>query len=373
MSDLVRIAPGALVIGKPLPWTVFDSSGNLLLRQGHVIHSNAQLEQLFERGLFKPRQIHKAVEENFEDTRARNPFADYPELLDTVEVTLTSIANKESSARSRLLGLTRMISRMCDEAPDASLGLIHLYSVEPRFYEQILFYGILCHFIAREFGLSGKRASVLTAAALTANLALVPVADKLNASKKVLSDQERGVIRTHPERSINALEAAGIDNQLLLRTVLQHHERADGSGYPQGLSGTDILPEAEIIALAERYIAMITRRAYRDRLGIADARRLINNMADGHLRPAIPRSLLKVLTDYPPGILVRLVNEEIAVVTGRPVHARGPFVKAIINPRGERYNGTFERDCSQLDYNIRQQEEPETMPSMDFGLVWGLR
>ena len=96
------------------------------------------------------------------------------------------------------------------------------------------------------------------------------------------------------------------------------------------------------MALAERYI-MITRRAYRNRLGVVDARRLINNMADGHLRPAIPRALLKVLTDYPPGILVRLVNEEIAVVTGRPVHARGPFVKAIINPRGERYNGTFER------------------------------
>jgi hypothetical protein len=373
LSDLVRIAPGALAIGKPLPWTVYDSSGNLLLRQGHVIQTNAQLEQLFERGLFKPRVIRKAIEETLEDTRARNPFADYPKLLKSLEVTLTSITDREPNARSLLLDLTRMITRMCEEAPDASLGLIHLYCIEPGFLEQILFYGILCHFIAREFGLSETRSSVLTAAALTANLALVPVADKLNASRKVLSDQQREVIRTHPERSGKALEAAGIDNQLLLRAVLQHHERADGSGYPRRLSGTDILPEAEIIALAERYIAMISRRAYRDRLGIAEARRLINNMADGHLRPAIPRSLLKVLTDYPPGTLVRLANEEIAVVTARPVHLRGPFVKAIINPRGERYNGTFERNCSHPDYNIRQQEEPETMPSMDFGLVWGLR
>lgn len=373
MSNLVRIAPGALTIGRPLPWTVFDSSGNVLLRQGNVIHSNAQLEKLFDRGLFKPRQIKKAVEENFQDTRARNPFADYPELLDTLEVTLTSIAEKEPSARNRLLGLTRLITRMCEEAPDASLGLVHLYSVEPNFQEQVLFYGILSHFIAREFGLSSKRSSVLTAAALTANLALVPVADKLNASKKVLSDKERSVIRTHPERSARALESAGVDNELLLRIVRQHHERADGSGYPEGVSGTDILPEAEILALAERYIAMITRRAYRDRLGILDSRRLINNMADGHLRPAIPRSLLKVLTDYPPGILVRLVNNEVAVVTGRPVHHRGPFARAVINPRGDRYNGTFERDCSEIDYNIREQEEPEVMPSMDFGLVWGLR
>ena len=81
---------------------------------------------------------------------------------------------------------------------------------------------------------------------LSANLALVPVADKLNASKKVLTDKERSVIRLHPERSAQALEAAGIDNELLLRAVRQHHERADGSGYPKGLSGTEITPEAEI-------------------------------------------------------------------------------------------------------------------------------
>ena len=110
-------------------------------------------------------------------------------------------------------------------------GADPFYPVEPRFYEQILFYGIL-YFIAREFGLSEKRASVMTAAALTANLALVPVADKLNASKKVLTDKERSVIRLHP--SAVPRQGAGIDNELLLRAVRQHHERADGSATRRG-------------------------------------------------------------------------------------------------------------------------------------------
>ncbi|MDX1819027.1 MAG: phosphohydrolase, partial [Marinobacter sp.] len=124
---------------------------------------------------------------------------------------------------------------------------------------------------------------------------------------------------------------------------------------------------------SERYVAMITKRAYRKRMSVSEARRMITTLGDGKYRPAIPRALLEVLGEYPPGILVRLDNNEVAVVTGRPVRARGPFVKAIFGPRGNRYSGTFERDTSVLEYNIRTLEEPEIMPSMDFSLIWGFR
>lgn len=373
MTELVRIAPGALTIGRPLPWDVYDADGNILLRQGYVIQTDSQLEQLFERGRFKPRKIERPQEETFEDTRDRNPFADYPDLLHSLEATLKAITDSDPSAQKRLLGLARMIERTCTESPDASLALVHLYSIGPVIHEQILFYAILCQFIGRQFGLEEKRVAVLTAAALTANLGLVPIADKLNASNTVLNDEQRGVIRKHPERSIQALQAAGIDNKLLLTIIAQHHEQADGSGYPKGLSGTEIRPEAEILALAERYVAMITKRAYRQRMNVADARKLIANLADGKFRPAIPKALLQILGEYPPGILVRLENNEVGVVTRRPVRARGPFVKAIFGPRGNRYTGTFERDTSEPDFGIQSLEEPEVMPSMDFSLVWGFR
>lgn len=373
MTDLVRIAPGALTIGRPLPWTVYDTDGNVLLRQGYVIQTNSQLEQLFERGRFKPRKIERPQEEVFEDNRERNPFADYPDLLQALETTLNAITEGDPSAQNRLLGLARMVERTCTESPEATLALVHLYSIGPVIYEQILFYAILCQFVGRQFGLEEKRISVLTAAALTANLALVPIADKLNASNTILNEEQRGVIRRHPHRSIQALREAGIDNKLLLTIIAQHHEQADGSGYPKGLSGTEIRPEAEILALAERYVAMITKRAYRNRMNIAQARKLIANLADGKFRPAIPKALLQVLGEYPPGVLVRLENNEVGVVIKRPVRARGPFVKAIFGPRGNRYTGTFERDTSLLEFNIRALEEPEIMPSMDFSLVWGFR
>ena len=200
--------------------------------------------------------------------------------------------------------------------------------------------------------------------------------DGVMTDGRLYLDAHGGEIKTLHVRDglgLKRLQAAGIDNKLLLTIIAQHHEQADGSGYPKGLSGTEIRPEAEILALAERYVAMITKRAYRQRMNVADARKLIANLADGKFRPAIPKALLQILGEYPPGILVRLENNEVGVVTRRPVRARGPFVKAIFGSRGNRYTGTFERDTSEPDFGIQSLEEPEVMPSMDFSLVWGFR
>lgn len=372
MSNHVRVAPGVLIVGKPLPWTVYDADGNVLLRQGYVIQSDMQLEQLFERGLFQPREMELRTEpEIVEDVRARNPFTDYPGLLSALETTLRSISDREPSARKRLAGLARLIDRICLEAPDPCLALVHLYAVEPTAAEQTLFYAIICHFTACQLTLTEDKRLVLIGAALTANLALQPFLDKLNNSRRRLSDEQRLVIRKHPLLSVKALEEAGIDNPQLLRIIEQHHESHDGSGYPAGLKDDQILVEARILALAERYTAMITRRAYRERFSVDKAMRAIHEGLRDQPRPEIYKALLAALTPYPPGCLVRLANNEVAVVTHRPTRLGDHTAQAIVGPTGNRYMGGFKRDCSMLEFNIRAVEDMDVLPSMDFGLLWG--
>ncbi|KKN46967.1 hypothetical protein LCGC14_0667590 [marine sediment metagenome] len=373
LTSLVRIAPGALTIGRPLPWEVYDSDGSVLLCQGYVIQNDSQLEQLFERGLFKPRiiEVHQEGNEASGDGADCNPFARYPDYLHTLENALAAVANGEPEAHGQIQDLAHALERACIHAPDSCLALVHLYSTGPTIHEQIIFYAILCQLIARQFGLDEQRIPVLTEAALSANLALVPIADKLNAVNKVLNSEQRSVISKHPQRSILALQAAGIDNDLLFTIIAQHHEQADGSGYPKGLSGADIRPEAEILALAERYIAMITKRAYRKRMNVTAARKLIANLADGTFRPALPKALLQILGEYPPGTLVRLENNEVGVITGRPVRARGPFVQIVFDASGKSSDARLERDTSVPYFGIQALEEPDIMPSMNFSSMWG--
>lgn len=371
-QNLVRVAPGVLVVGKPLPWPVFDSHGEVLLAQGYVIQSDAQLEQLYKRGMFYPRQAENPDEEVQEEVAEgeRNPFADYRALLKTLNRTYEAISNRDPEARLKLLGLARLIDRICREAPDPSLALVHLYSVEPTATEQSLFYAIVCHFAGRELGMEEGRIVVLMAAALSANLALMPILDKLNASSHALSSQQRSIIHRHPQLAARALHDAGIENRLLLKIVMQHHERSDGSGYPERLTSDEILPEAHIMALAEHYVALISRRGYRPRFSIPQARKAISDAAQESPRPALFRALLDALTPYPPGALVRLASNEVAVVTHRPEQLHGHRAKAISDPRGSAYSHGFERNTDLLEFNIRTVEVVDMMPPMDFQALW---
>lgn len=371
-QSLVRVAPGVLVVGKPLPWPVFDNQGEVLLAQGYVIQGDAQLEQLYKRGMFYPRQAENPDEEVQEDVAEgeRNPFSDYRALLKTLKRTHQAISARDPEARLKLLGFARLIDRICREAPDPTLALVHLYSVEPTATEQSLFYAIVCHFTATELGMDEGRRVVLMAAALSANLALMPILDRLNASTHGLTDQQRTIIRRHPQLAARALHDAGIENRLLLKIIMQHHERSDGSGYPEGLEGDAILPEASILALSEHYVALISRRGYRPRHSITEARKAIADAARESTRPKLFQALLNALTPFPPGGLVRLANNEIAVVTHRPLLRNGHAVKAITDPRGSAYLTGFRRTTDLLEFNIRAVEVVDVMPPMDFQALW---
>lgn len=78
-----------------------------------------------------------------------------------------------------------------------------------------------------------------------------------------LNDEEYGRIKVHPEMGSRILEKIQ-EMPELMTGAKWHHERYDGSGYPDGLAGSDIPEEARIIAVADAYDAMTSRRSYRD-------------------------------------------------------------------------------------------------------------
>lgn len=82
-----------------------------------------------------------------------------------------------------------------------------------------------------------------------------------------LSELEFGFIRQHPETGYEILKSVDFPWPIA-QTVLQHHERLDGSGYPYGLKDGEILPEAKILSVADVVEAMTSHRPYRAALGI---------------------------------------------------------------------------------------------------------
>ena len=121
--------------------------------------------------------------------------------------------------------------------------------------------------IARKIGFSQDQISALHCAGLIHDVGKVHVPAEILANPNGLSEAEFSIIKTHPLVGYEILKAIEFPWPIA-QIVYQHHERMDGSGYPLGLSGKDILLEARILAVADVVEAMSSHRPYRPALGI---------------------------------------------------------------------------------------------------------
>lgn len=120
--------------------------------------------------------------------------------------------------------------------------------------------------IAQELRLSAKMVEGLNLAAVVHDVGKISVPIEILSKPRALSDIEYALIKQHAEYGYEILKEIDFPWPIA-KTVLQHHERLDGSGYPQGLRGDEILLEARILAVADVIEAMASHRPYRPSLG----------------------------------------------------------------------------------------------------------
>ena len=130
--------------------------------------------------------------------------------------------------------------------------------------------GELATAIGAEMGMAGAQLDALRLAGTIHDIGKIAVPAEILSKPGRLSETEFSLIQAHPTIGFDIL--ADVDfGSPVAEMVLQHHERLDGSGYPQGLKGAGILPEARILAVADVVEAMSSHRPYRPALGMEAA------------------------------------------------------------------------------------------------------
>ena len=124
--------------------------------------------------------------------------------------------------------------------------------------------------IALVMGLPPERIEGIRLAATVHDLGKISIPAEILAKPSGLTEAEMSMIRIHPRSGYEILKRVEFPWPIAL-IVLQHHERIDGSGYPQGLRGPDILLEAKILGVADVVDAMCSHRPYRPAIGIDKA------------------------------------------------------------------------------------------------------
>ncbi len=120
----------------------------------------------------------------------------------------------------------------------------------------------LARSIAQEMGLSGNQVDGLRMAANVHDLGKIAVPAEILSKPTKLNDIEFDLIKIHPQTGYDILKDIDFPWPLA-QIVLQHHERINGSGYPQGLKGEEILLESRILAVADVVEAIASHRPYR--------------------------------------------------------------------------------------------------------------
>ncbi len=373
----IQLQEGDLIIGTPLPWPVYAEDGELLLEQGRAIATDRQKRILLTRGLYRqatPEEVRRL--EKQEKFSLASPF----NVLDAIRQNVNRIlddmnAAVDSNYQDRVIKVAMVIQKLCGENADAALGAVIIDQQAIYSHIHPVMCALLTELLLRRQNIPDQDRLLYIAAALTQNIGMLDLQDVLNEQSAPLSIQQQLAIRKHPIISHDILLCLGISDKEWLDTVLKHHERPDGSGYPRGLRGDQISLFARTLSLSDIYSAMVLPRQYRDGYFIKKALRDIFMQRGSAVDTELAQLLIKELGVYPPGTFVQLANGDTAIVVSRGVkQANAPVVLSIISRTGAPYKKPQRIDTLQRELYgvVKVIARPEAL-QLDRNQIWGLR
>lgn len=373
VQDLIRL-------GEPLPFAVYDLQQRLLLNERQLISSQRQWELLLERGAWVERtrveQLRAgrdaAVSNHVERAiRAPTLFDRWERALWDLDALLRSTAKGKASLVEWHDEVDNFI-QLVDRDPDVAL-FIALRQEDRRFALYALAHSlhsaVLCLMCARQAGWTVSRQVDSVGAALSMNVAMLELQAQMAEQSTPPTRQQLQQIRAHPELGVQMLRAAGVADGAWLQAVAEHHERADGSGYPQG--ALQVCEEARVLRMADVYMAKITPRANRPALP--------PQLAAGQLFQQEPGStlamgLIRSIGVHPPGSLVMLKSGEVAVVMRRPRLGTAPLVCTLSDSKGQPSVNSRKLDSADPGHAItgpclQTQAFPRVLPERAYGIL----
>jgi diguanylate cyclase (GGDEF)-like protein/putative nucleotidyltransferase with HDIG domain len=148
--------------------------------------------------------------------------------------------------------------------------------------------------LAESIGLSPDEVSKVSTAALLHDIGKIGVPDKILNKKGKLSGEDWEAIKSHPRLGANIV--GNIPNLVpCVSSILYHHERWDGGGYPEGLKGEEIPIEARILAIADSFAAMTSARPYRPALHTEDVIKEIRRCAGSQFDPQLVEGFIGII------------------------------------------------------------------------------
>ena len=256
-------------------------------------------------------------------------------------------------------GLVDEITLSVTRNPSALLSLVRLKNKDDYTYLHSVAVCALMVSLGRQLGMEGDALKSVGMAGLFHDVGKMMIPEEVLNKPGKLTDEEFGVIKTHPERGWEILKTASDVDDVALDVCRHHHERVDGRGYPDGLSGDALTLFARMGAVCDVYDAITSNRCYKTGWDPVEAIRKMAEWQEGHFDQAVFQAFVKTVGIYPVGTLVKLKSLRLGVVTDQTARSLlKPVVKVFFSIRS---NGPILPelvDLSRLQDEITSVEDP---------------
>ena len=361
--------------GQRAPCDIFSARGTLMVKGGAVIPLRLQ-------DPLQPLRI-------FCQAKEANRISDLDPFRELKRVSLAlskiseRIARNESVSSGELVALARQVFELWFLDADACLGYARLAKFGQPSVCHVIHVALVAAELASASGFQRDMVESVIGAALTMNLAKLALHDEMFNLDGAPNAAMRRDMRAHPMEGVSLLRRIGEFGEPWFDAVGYHHENIDGSGYPEGLKSTAIPLPARMVRVADTLAARLTGRKARPPQHwnihhARDVRHLAAHVFGSDLErldSPLSHGLLRALNRFPPGSLVRLSSNELAVVTRRiPGQASTPRqVFAVTDALGRplelpRLRRIAARQCEIRGY---AHDALPRLPDVDWNKAWG--
>ena len=337
-----------LAVGKPLPFNVRNADHTLLLARGQVVDTFDQMEALFTRGALVDLAELRGPQEQIKEAPPEQLPQLWGQCMDRIGRALQACSH-EGFAQA-LDDVSAPVQALIER--DSDLAIFQVLRQDGSQHTQ---YGInhsvhtaiTAFLVAQRLGWDDASVQKVFKVALTMNVSMLELQGQLAEQSTPVTSEQREAILSHPQRSVEMLQLAGITDTDWLSGVADHHVAPDGSGYPAGRR--EVNDFAALVRRADIYTAKLSPRTTRSAMAADRAGRAMFMYDPGNSMTA---ALVKEFGVYPPGCFVKLVSGETAVVVKRGTSVVTPFVAALTTPSGTPLVEPEPRDTSKREYAI---------------------
>jgi HD-GYP domain-containing protein (c-di-GMP phosphodiesterase class II) len=212
--------------------------------------------------------------------------------------------------------------------------------------------------IGKEADYSKAELVNLGTAALLQNIGYLFVPPHILANLDQSTEELSAEFIKHPEFGCQILRRHGDSASGIAETILQHHERWNGSGYPKGLKGEAISLSARIIAIAATYHALVSRLPHKEPYSPPEAAEYIAAYSGELFDPELVQLFIRNIPFYPKGVMVKLSTGETGIVANTNIGFIGrPIVRICYDRNGCEVPKPYDIDLSESEHQSKMVVE----------------